>query len=56
MRQIDVKPGKSKYRLRSDKGVFIGELVIAFDPARKTCAIEIEKIASDMESLSIDRR
>jgi len=56
MRTIKVKDGRSKYKLQSDEGVFIGELVIDFNLSQKICHININKKASAIEALSIERR
>ncbi len=55
MRTIKVKEGRSKYNLQSDEGIFIGELVINFNPSKKICHVDIEKRASDIVDLSIGR-
>lgn len=55
VRTIKVKEGRSKYKLQSDEGTFIGELVITFNTSKQICHVDIEKRASDIEALSIGR-
>ena len=52
MRQISVKEGSSKYRLKGEDGTLIGELVINYTPQTKTCLIDVAKRGA-IESLTI---
>ena len=53
MRQIKVKTGASKYALKGEDGVFIGELLIDYAPERKTCLVDISKRGIEMERIEI---
>ena len=55
MRTIKVKEGKSKYKLLSDEGAFIGELLITFNPSKKTCYVDVLRKAATIDTLSLGR-
>jgi len=53
MRTISVKEGSSKYKLKSDSGSYLGELIITYDASEQTCHIKIEKMASAIVEMGI---
>ena len=53
MRQIKVKPGPSKYTLKGEDGVYIGELLIDYDPSGKACLVDISKRGEEMARVEI---
>jgi len=48
MRGIKVKSGASKYALRGEDGVYIGELLIDYDPSGKACRVDISERGEEM--------
>jgi len=54
MRQITVKNGSSRYKLKGDDGVYIGELTITYDKEENTCGLFLTKLGVSMTSLSIE--
>jgi len=53
MRILNVKPGTSKYRLKGDDGVLIGDFKITYTPEDRTCTITVVKLGSTMASIDI---
>ena len=53
MRQISVKEGSSKYKLKGDDGTLIGELIINYNSQTKACLIDVAKRGATIESLTI---
>ena len=54
MRQINVKPGTSKYKLKGDDGTYIGEITIEYVTENNICGIFLTKLGVNMTSLSIE--
>lgn len=54
MRQINVKPGTSKYKLKGDDGTYIGEITIEYVPENNICGLFLTKLGVNMTSLSIE--
>jgi len=53
MRQIKVKKGSNKYRLKGEDGTVLGEITIAYTTESRAGCIEITKLGKDMTQLSI---
>ncbi len=53
MRIVDVKIGRSKYKLRGDGGEEIGELTFTYDPVAKVCYIAISERDEGMRELAV---
>ncbi|MBA7490040.1 hypothetical protein ES702_00574 [subsurface metagenome] len=56
MRQINVKKGSSRYKLKGDDGVYIGELTITYDKDEHTCGLFLTKLGVTMTNLSIEAK
>ncbi len=56
MKQIKVKKGSNKYKLKGEDGTVLGEITIGYAPENRTGCIEITKLGKEMALLSIGRR
>ena len=54
MRTLKVKPGTSKYRLKGDDGVLIGDVTITYIPENHACSITIAKLGPTITSISME--
>lgn len=53
MRTVKVKPGTSKYRLKGDDGVLIGDIKITYTPEDRTCTITVAKLGPTITAIDI---
>ena len=53
MRQIKVKKGSNKYRLKGEDGTVLGEITVNYTQENRTGCIEITKLGKEMALLSI---